>query len=201
MTKQQLAERLIPYLPTGSANWVADQVVTHHIFLSIKRGRRSKLGDYRSPVANLGHRISVNAELNPWEFLVTFVHELAHLLCYEQHKNKVKPHGTEWKTMYSELLERCIHLGFFPESLHQVLTAHIHKPGASTCSDPQMHKALSAYGGNTVTTLDEIPDGGCFRLGNRKFKKGVLMRSRFKCLSLDNHRIYWVNRNAHVESQ
>jgi SprT protein len=45
--------------------------------------RSSKLGDYRPPQRGLPHRISVNHNLNQHEFLITLIHEMAHLLCWE----------------------------------------------------------------------------------------------------------------------
>ena len=39
------------------------------------------------------HRISVNGNLNKYSFLITLIHELAHLLTFTQYKNRVDPHG------------------------------------------------------------------------------------------------------------
>jgi hypothetical protein len=199
MTTAELQERIKKYVPSGSEVWVSDQIISNKIFLSIKSGRSSKLGDYRSPRDRKGHRISVNAELNPWEFLVTFVHEVAHLLCFEKYHNKVKPHGTEWKTIYSELIKKCLDMGFFSAELTSVLECHIHKPGATTCSDPELHKALAVHGGKDHITLEQIAEGTNFRLGRHTFRKGEKQRTRFKCLNLLNNRHYWVQKHAPVE--
>ena len=85
------------YLPTGTEDYAADLLLKHSIHLYIKKPRTSKFGDYRAPRPGENHRISVNKDLNPYAFLVTFLHEVAHLLNYEKHRTRVKPHGPEWK--------------------------------------------------------------------------------------------------------
>jgi hypothetical protein len=49
-------------------------------------------------------RITVNVNLNPYNFLVTYLHEVAHLEVYRQYKRRQPPHGKAWKTHFRLLL-------------------------------------------------------------------------------------------------
>ncbi|HAD34265.1 MAG TPA: hypothetical protein DCF44_07170 [Chitinophagaceae bacterium] len=45
--------------------------------------------------------MSVNGNLNSYHFLITLLHEIAHMLVWEQFRNRVKPHGLEWKHVFA----------------------------------------------------------------------------------------------------
>ncbi len=197
ISREEFQKRITKYVPESSAPWVTEQVFRYGVGLTIKKGRQSKLGDYRAPFRQKGHRISINFELNAEEFLLTFIHELAHLLCFEQHKNKVNPHGNEWKRIYSQTLQEAINLGFFNPDLLPHLKRHLNKPGATSCSDPVLRKALNP--GEKETVLHELETGEVFKIGNMLFEKGPLQRTRYKCLNLTNQRHYLVQKHAPVE--
>ena len=82
---------------------------TYNCQLKIKKPRLTKLGDYRCPQNGKGHIISINNNLNPYAFLITLTHEIAHMMVWEKHQNKVLPHGSEWKEMFQKLM-----LNFLP---------------------------------------------------------------------------------------
>ena len=69
----------------------------------LKRSRLTKLGDFRVNRASGQYSVSVNRDLNPYQFLITFIHELAHLKVAEDHPRSVKSHGAEWKNAFKEL--------------------------------------------------------------------------------------------------
>ena len=96
---------LSDYLPELSVPIVFDWVKSNNVQLKIAKNTTTKLGDYRPPQGRYGfHRISVNHDLNKYNFLLTFVHEFAHLKNWEQHKRNVNPHGKEWKLAFREFL-------------------------------------------------------------------------------------------------
>lgn len=198
MKLKDLEAILEKYVPKQSVAWVGQQIDKYGVHLSIKGGRSTKLGDYRAPFAGKGHRISVNLELNKEEFLVTFVHELAHLLCFEKHKHNVKPHGWEWKSIYIQLVHECMQRGFFSDELLPHLQNHIQSPGASSCSDPGLRAALRREDPSNEIELLLLEEGVVFILGNHIFKKGALQRTRFRCLNIKNKRYYLVNKHAPV---
>ncbi|MEO7767361.1 MAG: SprT-like domain-containing protein, partial [Ferruginibacter sp.] len=98
--------QLKQYLPVGSFDEVSQYLQQYQVQLTITRERKSVLGDYRNSFADKNHRISVNGNLNPYAFLITLLHELAHLFTYERFGNKVMAHGQEWKNEYSKVLAR-----------------------------------------------------------------------------------------------
>jgi len=73
-------EILAQYIPEEAIDKVLNRIIEKKVHLKITRGRRTKLGDYRPPVRHSNHRISINHDLNPYAFLITFIHEFAHLL-------------------------------------------------------------------------------------------------------------------------
>ena len=85
-----------------------------NVQLRITKSRSSKLGDYRPPVLKKYHRISVNHDLNQFHFLITLVHEYAHLKNWEQHQRNVKPHGPEWQKAFREYMQPFLQMDIFP---------------------------------------------------------------------------------------
>jgi SprT protein len=110
-------EGLIPYLPQNAYHLVVDYIVTYKIQFTISKDRNTILGDYRPPFNGKGHRISVNGSLNPFAFLITFIHELAHLQNHIENGRKVLPHGKEWQQLYSKLLEVFVEQQIFPSDI------------------------------------------------------------------------------------
>src|ERR1700742_4582889 len=100
MRKQETSLTFLEqFLPNGTFEKVAPFFKTHTIHLTVTHERKSVWGDYRSPSPDCPvHRISINANLNQYSFLITLLHELAHLLTYVHFKNEHAPHGKEWKT-------------------------------------------------------------------------------------------------------
>jgi len=201
----KLISQLSPFLPEKSAEQVVDWLIEYKVHLKIAKPRKSKLGDYRPPFNGKGHRISVNGDLNPYAFLVTFTHEVAHLITYNEYQRKVKPHGREWKGNYGHLMVKHLKKEVFPTDLEQALTIHLRNPAASSCVDPNLIKVLRAYDSPQkkaigLVTVDEIKEEGYFQFPNdrRLFKKGRLMRSRYQCLEVNSGKQFAVNKMAEV---
>ena len=105
MPKQETPlHHLQSYLPEGCLDDVLHYIHLYKVHLTITRERSTVLGNYRNSYANNNHKISVNGNLNKYSFLITLLHELAHLFTYEKFGNKVQAHGQEWKNEYSKLL-------------------------------------------------------------------------------------------------
>lgn len=71
---------LSQYMPVAAAPIIARWIDYFQCEFKISKSRATKLGDYRHPFRGVGHKISVNNNLNAYAFLVTTVHEFAHLL-------------------------------------------------------------------------------------------------------------------------
>lgn len=169
--------------------------------LRISKPRRTKLGDFRSESRKGPHRISVNSNLNPYSFLITLVHEFAHVITFSEHGHSAKAHGAEWKRNYRELLYPFLLSGVFPTELEIKVNSHISKAPAASCSDPELVKALHKFDEyNERTYLEELPSDSVFSLGGgRVFRKGEKLRKRFKCICLNNRRTYLIDPLAEVQ--
>jgi len=185
-------EILRQYLPEKSINQVMIWIVQKNVHLKITRNRRSKLGDYRPPVAHPNHRISINHNLNQYSFLITLVHEMAHLNVWENYQNTVTPHGIEWKTEYRTLMKVVLKHDVFPDDIHEVLLQSIINSKASSSADIKLSRVLKKYDEHSTSThLEDIPDNSVFKTENGNiFKKGKKQRTRYLCLNIENKRQY-----------
>src|SRR5689334_8623079 len=106
--KEAPISQLQDFLPPGTYEPVVKYLQFYKVHLTVARERKSILGDYRHKTHHASHRISVNGNMNKFGFLITLLHELAHLLAFEQYGNRIQAHGREWKNLYGKLLEQFI---------------------------------------------------------------------------------------------
>ena len=198
MTSFQLAEKLKPYLPEGVELYVAELIIRYRVNFKITKPRDSVYGDYMSPGIDHGHIITVNGNQNKFAFFITVLHEFAHLTTWEKYKNKVKPHGTEWKQEFKYLLMPFIQQSIFPTGLISALKKYIEDPAASTCSDEDLLIELKNYDRRRVPLLKELPDNSKFELNNQVFVKGKLVRTRFECTDIHNKSVFLISGLAEV---
>lgn len=188
------------YLPENSLELLMPLLKEEPIELKIKKPRRTKFGDYRFPKKGQRHQISINNNLNPFAFLITLLHEIAHLKAFVDHGNKIKPHGVEWQNTFLKISKPFIEQQIFPERLSQVLEKSLKKGGASSCTDLDLFRELQKFEDSSKSTVEELPIGSIFRADNNMiFKKGAKARKRYKCVCLDNGRDYMVHPLAKAE--
>ncbi len=200
MNRTALESGLNKYIPEHAVSMLATWIIELEVHLRVSKARTTKLGDYRPPFRGQGHRISINHNLNQYAFLVTLVHELAHLTCWNQYQNKVAPHGAQWKSEYQKLMRPVMALKVFPGDVEQALNRYLTNPAASSCSDPNLQKVLSRYDDVPVVHLEDIPLGSIFRLPNGKvYKRGEKRRTRYVCIDQANKRAYLISGIAEVE--
>lgn len=182
------------YLPNGSFDPVIGLINQYKVHLTVTKARKSVLGDYRHAFQGANHKITVNGNLNQYEFLITLLHELAHLLCYEQYRNRVEAHGKEWKSIYGSLLYSFIQLGIFPEDIHKALKKTLLNPAATANGETKLLLVLRKY--NTikkegVTLVANIAEGVLFEsLNGRVFKRGKKRRIRIECIEIATGQVY-----------
>ena len=151
-------------------------------------------------MANGTHLITLNKTENPYRFLITLIHELAHFLAFERYGFQIKPHGKEWKLVYRELMLPLLHPDIFPETLLPFLAQHFKNPKAATDSDFNLVRALHRYDPDPYKTyIFELQEGDCFSLPNGKtFIRGEQRRKRFECIELGTQKRYLVSPHAVV---
>ena len=186
-------QQLESYLPGNSFEQVAFFLQHYKVHLTITAQRESVLGDYRNAVHGKNHRISVNGNLNKFSFLITLLHELAHLLTFETYSNKIMAHGKEWKFIYSNLLKDFINKKIFPADIEKALHDSVKDPAASSCAEEGLMRVLRKYDINKKDTvlLEEIPRGAFFKTkDDRIFQKGEQLRKRFRCTEKNTGLVY-----------
>lgn len=168
--------------------------------LRIKKERSSKLGDFVYPIRDEIPKISVNRDSNEYRVLITFLHELAHLIVFLEVGKSKNPHGARWKKRFSQLLHIFQEQNIFPSPLKEAIDAHIIKPKASSYADVHLLNALRSFDvENGKMILLDLPSRQYFRLKNGKvFQKGELRRSRVLCLELSSQRKYLIHSHAEV---
>lgn len=187
-------EILKDYLPESSVDRVMNWLETYKIQLKITKSRNTKLGDYRSPLNGGTHRISINHDLNPYAFLITFVHELAHLIVWEKYRYRAKPHGKEWKDTFRHMMQPLLSEAIFPEELVPSLKKYLANAKAASGSDEELSLALRKYDHDESLILEDLPAAASFRIpSGRAFVKGEKLRKRFRCMCLQTKRTYLVN--------
>jgi hypothetical protein len=202
-TTEHPMQALAAYLPDGCFEDVVQYIHHYKVHLTVTKKRKSVLGDYRHSGLDKNHRISINGNLNKYEFLITLLHELAHLLTFEQFGNRVESHGKEWKNSYSKLLIDFLQKNIFPSDISFALYKTIHNPAATANGETELLKVLRNY--NVVkkeglTIIEELPTGSLFETDKgRVFKKGLKRRKRYECLDITSGRLYSFSPIAEVK--
>jgi len=185
--------KLQDFLPPNTFDAVFTYLQLYHVHLTVARERKSILGDYRHRTTAKNHRISVNGNLNAFSFLITLLHELAHLLTFERFGNKVASHGKEWKYTFGQLLDKFIMQDIFPVDIKHALLRSLNNPSASSCADDVLLRVLKKYDAkqSSLKMVEELPLHSIFKTHEGKlFKKGELVRKRFKCIEVKTGKLY-----------
>ena len=145
----------------------------------------------------------MNGNLNAYAFLITLLHELAHLLTFEQFGNRVAAHGAEWKNVYGQLLKSFLQEHILPPDIETELKISLQNPAASSCAEDGLIRVLRKYDarGSGHRLVEEIPEGEKFRTPDgRVFLKGERLRKRYKCRDVSNGREYLFSPVYEVET-
>jgi SprT protein len=191
--KEAPLNQLQSYLPANTYEAVLQYLHHYQVHLTVARERKSILGDYRHRTHGKTHRISVNGNLNTYSFLITLLHELAHLLTFEKFGNRVQSHGKEWKHVFGQLLHQFIQHKVFPTDIEQALMEALQNPAASSCADDVLLRVLKSYDEkkDNAVFVERIPEGELFKTHDGKiFRRGEKVRKRFKCEEVATKRLY-----------
>lgn len=174
-------------LPEGAWPPVLEWIRQHQVSVRLARPRSSKLGDYRVDGMNRQARITVNRDLNPYAFLVTLVHEFAHHAAFLE-APRSESHGSEWRSAYQRLMRPYLTPSVLPPDVLLALTVHLRRPPASSCSDPQLMRALHRHDPAPGLLLERLPERAVFAFRGALYVKGPRLRKRFKCSCLNDRR-------------
>ena len=202
--KAEELELLKRYFPEAAVAMVGAMYEQRRFRLHFKRPRSSKLGDFRPPRTKNGIcSITINLDLNPYQMLITYLHEVAHYDVYQQYGlRRVQPHGNEWQTCFSTLLQPFLIETIFPYDVLAALQKHLQHIKASSTADQNLQRVLHQYDKKSENeiTLESLPSGARFTLKNGLiFQKGEKQRTRYKCYCESNGRWYFVSALAEVQ--
>ncbi len=188
------------YIPEQAVDPVFELIKNFGVHLKIVDERVTRHGDYRR-LPNGGHQITVNTNLNSYRFLITLIHEIAHLVAFVKFGNRIKPHGKEWKYTFQNLMLPFIRPEIFPKQLLPVIANHFKNPKASSDTDAKLSLALKQFDPpNDKNYIFEIPRGSLFKLYNGKiFQKGERRIKRYECVETATGKVYLFQPNAEVE--
>lgn len=199
--KEKLMKVLAEYMPPNALSPCAELIMYYRLHLHIEVERKGRYGDY-TPHSGKGSRISINYNLSPYEFLITFVHELAHHTAWQKYGNHHEPHGVEWKDEFKRCMRPFLEMDIFPYDLKAILAKHMQNPKYSHSADVKLLQTLRKYDARKVNTLtlSQVPDGVVFRMKSdptpmRRINK---LRTYIACESLDGKWKYKVHAMVEV---
>ncbi len=195
-----MSEVLQKYLPEHAVQSCFELIKENSVHLKIVNERQTRHGDYRKGISGK-HEITVNANLNKYRFLITLVHEIAHLVAFEKHGRFIKPHGIEWKMTFQRLMVPFIRPEIFPHAILPLVANHFRNPSASSDTDARLAFALKQFDERKIDInfIHEVPSGSLFRFRNRIFQKIGLVVKRYECVEVKSGKKYLFNANAEVE--
>ena len=191
---------LSKYLPDDFVPYISELIIQSDVKFKIVAPRRTKLGDFKAKGDKSNKsQITINRDLNPYAFLITTLHELAHLHTFNKYKYTVRPHGIEWKKEFSILLNPILIHDALPNELKIILEKSIHNLKASSCSDIHLSRVLKKYDISKRTlTLEELNENTRFTINKKTYLKGKLRRTRYLCKEISSGKSYLIHALAEV---
>lgn len=193
MNSEKVFDLLKNHVPLAAVDGSFALWKKHRFIFKLRKARVTKVGDFTYRPGQTP-QITINRDLHPYLFLLTYIHEVAHHEVHQVHGHRVEAHGLEWKTKFQELLAPFLDPVVFPEPLLSGLKKHMINPKASSFSDSELTRLFRVFDERIVSQilLSEIPVGSIFKLNNRWFVKGELRRTRVLCRELKTKRNYLV---------
>jgi hypothetical protein len=201
---EQLRKIFESHIPAAAISYSLELWQKFPFSFKIQKPRLSKLGDFRYRKDREIQTITINSDLNPYQFLLTYIHEVAHLHTFEKFGSSLSPHGMEWKKEFQNLMWPLLNNSVFPNDILIPLRNHMRSPAASSSRDLFLMKEMSKYDFRSESVSDQVflsdlLPGKEFLLSGRKFKKGETKRTRVLCEEVDSGRKFLVSRLAKVK--
>jgi len=198
---EKIVSILNTHIPAPAVPYCLQLWQSNPFKFKLRKARQTKIGDFSCKHGQTP-QITVNNDLHPYLFLITYVHEVAHLHVHQQHGHRVEAHGEEWKNTFRELMVPVMTPEIFSDKILRGLKHHMMNPKASTYSDTELTELLRSVDAkwSRATLLSEIPEGSLFGLQGKWFRKGALQRTRVLCLELKTKRKFLVPADMPVEN-
>jgi hypothetical protein len=204
ITAKSFYENLVPYLGEKAALFIDNQTKDLKFHLKITKPRDTKFGDYLPEVNNNRQRITINGNLDKYSFLITLLHELAHLYVQENVKVHHKPHGEEWKTTFAQLLTLAVKNELFPLTVTNLISKlYIRDHKFTHTSRVKILNAIyKELNLEIPIRLENLPVNAVALLPNgMKVVKLNQQRTRCLCRDMNDNKLYYVNKHIEVTTQ
>ncbi len=190
------------YIPENSVEYALKLWLYKPFHFKITQSRQSKHGDYQFNPRDRSHSITLNGSLNPYLFLITYIHEVAHLRNFMKHGRRVTPHGPYWKEYFKILIRPVLNEDHFPPDILAQLKIHMENPKASSDTDVALTRILRRYdkksNGKSIA-LESIRPGEKFVLSGKIYKKLESKRTRALCREMGSGRDYLIPELINIE--
>ncbi|HNQ59973.1 MAG TPA: SprT-like domain-containing protein [Bacteroidales bacterium] len=201
--RSSIEKNLAPLLPEAALHQVVDLLFRFQVDLVVTYPRSGRLGDYLYNTKNNRHRISININLNRYQFLITLLHEFAHLLVQERFKTEVRPHGKEWHAAFCEISMPFLRDDIFPLDVKAAFGAHLKSRYGSAYADKKLSKILERYNGieqnRYKVELGTLPVSSKFFLSGRSFQCISRQGNVILCQELKTGTIYRMSSSVFVK--
>lgn len=202
MNVSRLSEILKPNIPEPSLAYCLGLWEEIPFSFQVTRERKTKLGDFRFRPDRQIQTITINGNLNPYQFLLTYIHEVAHLYAFNRFGRTISPHGKEWKSTFKALINPLLSASVFPRNILIPLRKHMVNPKASSAGDLFLMKEMGKYDqvqDDGQLFLADLSPGSYFLLSGRKFKKQETRRTRVLCEETRTGKKYLIAQLAKVK--
>jgi hypothetical protein len=192
-------ETILSFVPKEAKTQLKTLLEENGVPVIITKKRVTKHGDFRRK-KNGEIAITINQTLNPYRFLITLIHELAHYQVYKTNGFNIKPHGEEWKNSFRMLALPFLTPQIFPDPLCRLFARYLKNPKASTDRDFELVMALRSHDPpSTKIALIDLDQGRQFKIDNgRIFVKLTRRRTRFECQEVASQKSYLFSPQAEV---
>ena len=190
-----MLSQLPQYVPASALGYCLQLHQQFPFGFRIVRSRLSRFGDFRA-LSNGTTHITVNADLNPYAFLITYIHEVAHCAVYHTHKRTGKPHGRTWQVQFQRFMAPLLTETVFPADVLTPLRHYMARPAATTSAQSALMQALQQYNAQPVGLVDgqrqlrQLAEGQAFQLQKKRYVRGKLRRTRIVCREIQSGRSY-----------
>ena len=179
---------VLDYIPKTSINLVGNLINEDNLIIKVVNVRKTKHGDFRR-LKGGSNQITINLISNPYRFLITLIHELAHFKVSQNSKIMIRPHGNEWKNTFKLMMLPFLNNLIFPNEILSRLAIHVKNPPASTDSDTNLVVALNKYDyfNDNKIFLNDLSEDCLFEFDQGKvFLVKRKLRKRYICKELSS---------------
>ena len=183
---------VLDYVPKTSIDLVENLINEDNLIIKVVNVRKTKHGDFRR-LKGGSNQITINLISNPYRFLITLIHELAHFKVSQNSKIMIRPHGNEWKHTFKLMMLPFLNNLIFPDNILSKLAKYLKNPSATTDSNVDLVISLSRYDvkkDSNIFLFDILNDELFQHNENRIFKKIGKLRKRYICEEIETRKKY-----------